>query len=317
MHPFPTLKNPLVRDLLWSCFGPNLIDSFQEITADQSINACHLTLTTKRRQWLVELDNAPAPLLNFLSTSTSRRLGHYYEKLWQFFIDCDPDLELIGHNIAVHQPHRTLGEFDVIYLDRVSGCFYHLELAVKYYLQTTLENRLSSWHGPNCEDRFDIKFDRLIHHQIMLSNHEHAKTTLQALGVSKLKKEIALKGTLFYHPEYLANKTVQSRRQLTSSETTIALSKQHNRGQWFRLSHFCQHVHSNTSWSILPRKRWLSPFFDNSSQSELFSNEELIKYFEHYFSTQTQPIMICAVEFQHGYYCESNRIFVTPDSWMA
>ena len=83
MHLIPTLKNQTVRDLAWSCFGPNLVDDFAPLggTGQES---CQLELTAERQQWLLALDKNPAELLQQLSVLKSTRVGIYFEALWIF-----------------------------------------------------------------------------------------------------------------------------------------------------------------------------------------------------------------------------------------
>jgi hypothetical protein len=159
MQSIPHFKNQVVRDLAWSCFGPNLIDTF----FPHDIQSLELELTDERKQQLLEMDQTPKPLIAHLSDLKSRRLGLYFEALWTFFLLHDAQLELIGHNIPIRSDERTLGELDVVYRDTDSGTYTHLELAVKFYLNTQTSvctTEPSDFLGPNCRDRLDKKLGR-------------------------------------------------------------------------------------------------------------------------------------------------------------
>ena len=123
-----------VRDLAWACFSPPLMLTAQLGIDSAGLVNCHLGMTTERAAWLAELDRDPSALLGFLADNTSGRLGIYFERLWQFFLQQDPQVELLAHNLPIHDSGRTLGEFDCLYHCHQRQCDVHLELAVKYYL---------------------------------------------------------------------------------------------------------------------------------------------------------------------------------------
>lgn len=196
-------------------------------------------------------------------------LGIYYETLWQWLLEQHPDFELLAHNLQVgaHQkktlsaetasvehpapsPGRTLGEFDLIY--RCQGSVFHRELAVKFYLGlpsalTGLErHRTSPWHhwiGPGLRDRLDRKLNRLIHHQINLSDHPESQQTLNLMGIKALpEKEILIQGRLFYPllaPDEQLEPGDGLQRLLTASGKAAPLTKHFT--QHFT-QHFTKHV---------------------------------------------------------------------------
>ena len=104
-----------VRDLAWACFSPALLHSNVLADADQDIANCGLSLSPAREQWLMEIDRHPEELLRHLSKLHNKRLGLYFESLWHFFLQQDPQVDLIAHNLAVRTPHKTVGEFDCLY----------------------------------------------------------------------------------------------------------------------------------------------------------------------------------------------------------
>jgi uncharacterized protein len=321
----PRLNTPAVRDLLWSCFSPDLIERFEGKTNDSIINRCHLELTQARVQWLEALDQYPTPLLDHLSQLKSRRLGYYFEALWQYFINADPQLELLAHNLPVRDAGRTLGEFDIIYTDHSHQQTYHLELAIKFYLHTpspVLPERitLDQWLGPSCVDRLDKKLHRLIDHQIVLSEQAPAKAVLQSLGLDVLHKEIALKGRLFYSSLH---------HDLASIDQNNDLCKHHQKATWYHLFAFRLYAAKKTefkslAWRVLSKEQWISPYVGVvCAEDKPLSVQALIDQLDRHFEQGGQPLQVCSVSTQntlqntsqHTMEYETDRYFITADSW--
>lgn len=68
----------------------------------------------------------------WLAQATTRRLGRYYERLWQFAVTHAPGVELVAANLPIRVGGHTLGELDMLLRDRDG--VHHLELAIKLYL---------------------------------------------------------------------------------------------------------------------------------------------------------------------------------------
>lgn len=322
---FLPFKSQVVRDLAWACFGPDLIAGYQNLTNKQQLAACHLTLTEQREQWLVALDCNPSPLINHLQQLNSRRLGHYFEALWQFFILQDPQLTLVAHNLPVHRHQKTLGEFDILYNDRETGHHYHLELAIKFYLDagTTLRgadaehadhstepdsvsDTLANWLGPNRRDRLDKKLNRLVNHQIALSDHPEAKQCLHSLGINSLGKEITVKGMLFYAGEH---------HQSHCAQSTHWLHPHHQHGLWYHWSSFARTINTQQHWLILDRQRWISPVRLSAPVDSCLSSAALLAQLENHFQSNQQAVMICAMHSADHGTVESARYFIVHDQW--
>ena len=120
-----------VRDLAWACFSPSPMHSHDLAAIDQTIANCGLRLSPARERWLVDLDRQPEPLHRHLSALHNNRLGLYFERLWHFFLQQDPLVDLLAHNLAVRTPQKTIGEFDCLYYCHQRARHFHLELAVK------------------------------------------------------------------------------------------------------------------------------------------------------------------------------------------
>lgn len=316
MQNLPLLKNQAVRDLAWACFGPNLVDDFSLWPNLENIGNGQLKLTTERRLSLLELDQQPTPLLQHLMRRRSPRLGIYYESLWQFFIEQDPALELVASNLPVQGQHKTQGEFDLIYYDKINDQHAHLELALKFYLNTCAADSHFSddfphWLGPNCRDRFDIKLAHLLNHQIQLSALPESKKILRTLGVDAVSRHIALKGILFY-PQ-----TWQEPEPANTVGNRVPLSASHSRGTWLPLAELAEYSARFDKWMLLNKADWLSPGFCSKDETslKLLNSSELADTVGEKVAEFLQPQMLCAMHRREGHYVEAQRLFITPNEW--
>ncbi len=320
MLELPNLNHSAVRDLAWSLFSPNLINDYTPLVSDRNITSMVIQLTPARIAWMQELDSNPTPLLTHLEKRKSTRLGIYFEYLWQFFLQQDKQYQLIAANLPIHDNGKTLGEFDLIIKDTFNDEVIHLELAVKFFLQTSMEplntdSELNNWLGPNCKDRLDIKLHRLLNHQILLNQTESAAQLLSSKDIHITQRKIALKGYLFY-PFTTADQ----------SENCQYLSTDHHRGKWLSISAF-EKLAANTKlttetnrWQVLQRPRWLSQFSQttleqNDKKNEPMSDTMLISYAKDFFQQQALPVMICSLKINNSRAIETNRFFITPDDW--
>jgi hypothetical protein len=252
------------------------------------------------------LDRNAATLLNHLAQRPTHRLGIYFEQLWHFFLQHDPETELIAQNLAVHHKGKTLGEFDCIYYCHRRGSHVHLELAVKYFLATPLaaNNRAFSdwcdWLGPDNRDRLDLKLDQLLERQILLAENPVAKQQLADLGVTDPIKEIALKGYLF---------------EPRDNPPPAPAAYNHDCPMNYWLEYDQIQSHSNElnadAFQILPKMRWLSRA-SGDRPGELVRAKQLVASVTSYFENDTYPLLIVAVN-SDG--LESRRFFLTPNHW--
>ena len=240
---------PQVRDLAWACFSAPLMDIGQ---LGDDVRPAVFELTLARRHWLSALDRMPTPLLESLAKHPARRLGLYYEQLWHFFLEQDPDVELVAHNLPVRTGGITIGEFDCLYYCHQRQQHFHLELAVKFYLghrqQTTTEttSQWREWLGPNAVDRLDRKLGRLLEHQSRLGQHPAARQMLTTLGITAPKAEIALRGALFQ----AATDPLPAPRGYNP-----AVNLRH----WHTLDQWQQQADPNSTYALPDRLLWLSP----------------------------------------------------------
>lgn len=303
-------KNVLVRDLAWACFDPPLVDT--GILSAGKVSNCALLMTPERERWLEQLDTDPKPLKDHVAKLRSHRLGIYFENLWHFFLQHDPAVDMIAHNLPIRSEGRTIGEFDCIYFCHHRSRYIHLELAVKFFLgvATTSENpaytesaqssELNQWWGPECQDRLDLKVRHLLDRQINLSDHSAAKLSLAELGIESLDKEVEIKGYLF-----------QSRDN--PIRPPEGYSGESIPGQWVHLKNLGEHCHElgTMYFKHLPKFQWLSPTVEIDTASTL-SSSELEQLMLRHFESESRPQLVSALD-ETGVEC--CRFFVVGNVW--
>ncbi len=294
-------KNQEVRDLAWSCFSPNLINIAHCNAASADTSLCQPELSLHRQQWLHALDRDPSRLQQYLQQKSTRRLGIYFERLWYFFLQEDPETELLAHNLPVQQSGRTLGEFDCLYFCRRRERFVHLELAVKFYLcdsESAPSRNWQAWIGPDCRDRMDLKLSQMLTRQIHLGDTLAGEQALNAKGIVKPIKEIALKGHLFRHPtdgeapppDYNPDKPISN---------------------WIRPKDLLAGFYSaaESRYRYLQRSEWLSPANTAAGSWDL---NQLVGSLPDAFQRKQYPLLVAKLDADNQ---ESDRFFVVPPSW--
>ena len=278
-----------VRDLAWAGFSPTLLTG-------NGLSGAGLELTSPWREQLAALDADPTPLLEFLGDAPDGRLGLYYERLWHYLLQHDPDIDFLAHNLPVRDGSRTVGEFDCLYWSRREQRHIHLELAVKFYLGIPEDD---IWLGPGGRDRLDIKLDRLVNHQSRLAEHPAASDPLARLGIAHCDSRIDIKGYLF------------------TPGGSIAPPPHHNPlctlQPWYTLSEFRSLEALPTSWlgwRKIPRHRWLSPFLAETGASR--NDDALLEWLTSRFAGGRRPVQLAACDADG---VEHSRCFVTPDGW--
>lgn len=272
-------KHRAVQDLAWVISSPPLIsgqyNSVDWWDAEFFTNEYQACLPT-----LQELNHDPEPLVRHLSMLKSKRLGHYFEGLVNYWLMISPNFDLIISNLPIRAAGKTLGELDCIVFDKTSQQTVHLEVAVKFYLGYGDLNNKANWHGPELRDRLDIKFQHLCDHQTQLS-HKHPSLIPHSIDTSAC----LVKGRLFYPP------TLPPQTDFTTSS--------HLSGHWLTLPERHQH-HQEDCWLELPKNNWLAPV-EYSDLLELHALPEVLE----------KPA--CFALFKEG--VEQARLFLLPEGF--
>ena len=321
-------QNQTVRDLIWLLTSPAL---------------CHCTveqwqIPNLHRDTLVQLEQDSGLLEHFVGVDKPQRLGHYVEKLWQFYLCHHSDLQILSHNQIVYDKKRTVGEFDLLLLDHRDQQIWHLELAIKYYLG--LEQAWGApecwthWLGPGCRDSLDHKWHKLRYQQLILSQRPESQALLTQLrqqydldDTIPLNSASLTRGVLFYP---LANN--QNLSLPAPSQTEAA----HARGHWCTVSHWLEHADNSSGWLILKKPHWLAlPYApkwqDKRSMTSIIQQEltrgpvyivEVSDKKQAEVISESKAAETCtwsdraACDWSNEYQAEHiKRYFIVPDQW--
>ncbi|MEP4485168.1 MAG: DUF1853 family protein [Halioglobus sp.] len=292
--------------MAWACFGPRLMHTRELNSGDLSVDNCALELTEARRDWLHQLDGSPSALQEWLERSPTRRLGLYFEALWQYFLETDPLVDLVAHNLAVRANGRTLGEFDCLYYCHERQRHVHLELAVKYFLGIDGEtasghSQWQQWWGPNSVDRLDLKINHLMNKQIQLGQRTEAEAVLADLGIIDPILEVEIRGYLF-------------RKTGSTLPSPMGYNSQQSLAKWLFHSDARTSIAAFQSarFTTLPRLHWLSAA--KASDNDCMNGGEMMAALDAHFNTGSRPQLLAAMD-ETGW--ETERFFVVPDGWPA
>ncbi|MGO0629596.1 DUF1853 family protein [Pseudomonas sp. SAR267] len=244
-HELPRrLRRPAVRDLAWTLLSPALLSAPPCPQRHPLAGSAWAADPQHLHDWLRALDADELPLRDWLARITSRRLGLYYEALWQFALKQAPGVELLASNLAIRTGGRTLGELDILLRDGEGT--HHLELAIKLYLGPSAGNGgdPAHWLGPGCHDRLGSKLAHLAGHQLPMSADARSREALAAVGADQVQAHLWLGGYLFYPwPGH--------------AEPPAGANPEHLRGRWVRRQYW--ETTADQRWQPLPRHAWLAP----------------------------------------------------------
>lgn len=128
------------------------------------------------------------------SYSGPNRIGFYYQWLWLHLIQYSSRYQLIAEEIQLHDEKQTIGALDFLVEDIQNKQTEHWEVAVKFYL---LHKGL--WHGPNGNDRLDIKLNRMLNHQLKLTEHPVFQEKF-SLDSQSILPRLIMQGRLYLNP---------------------------------------------------------------------------------------------------------------------
>lgn len=298
-----TLHDQSVRDLAWVIGAPVLLEatfpSYMGRVVDDAWCSAQLLSC---ENWLAALDRAPEPLHQFISARPTRRLGHRFETLIQFWLLHKPDTLLIATNLQVQGQGRTLGEYDIIFSD-ANAEIYHWEAAVKFYLQVDPLAEQYAFIGPGTRDRLDLKTERVFQHQLLLGDTTAGQLALPQ-GVQLNKTQAYIKGYLFYHGS-------------TIGATAIpGVSALHLQGWWVRHSiEKLPNMSVQSRFIIPPRLRWLATAL-LAEDTKVMTYETLGTRLDEHFQLSNEAVLVFEMtQMSTGLWREQSRGFVVCKTW--
>ena len=287
--------NPAVRHLHWMCHAPQLLDSALTLDLVPYLPA---TLEHTLRQWDAAPEQGPA----LLTSPAPRRLGLYFEALYECLLRDLLGWRVLARNVPIRHGGATLGELDFVVENPVSGAIEHHEIAVKFYLGYRYPHGDVLWHGPNAVDRLDLKSAHLLQRQSQRLQLEATTLALQARGIPVPQlSRIFLPGYLFY-PRQSADPVLPSPRQAPDN---------HTRGSWLYRKE-TDLVRGQDIWVPLRKPHWLGPWLQADTPDPALAEQALQEIDAH----QTPRLFAALYRDEEArLWRERERFFVVPPNW--
>ncbi|AHI32306.1 hypothetical protein SAMN04487868_107174 [Marinobacter salarius] len=291
---------PAVRHLAWMCRAPQLISSPMGFNPEN-------ILPDDTEERLKAWDRAPQHGPEVLTEEPARRLGHYFERLYECLMRDLLGWEILLKNQPVRNNGITLGELDFVVRNPADNVVEHHEIAVKFYLghlETGQDKPL--WYGPNARDRLDIKTRRLTDHQSQLTEKPEARNLLTSLGIdTPARPRIFMPGYLFYH---LTN-------ALPSPDN---VPPGHLRGHWLYIDNLDakettgnEKTTDTKHWVPLIKPHWLGLWRQEEAPDQNQTEDAL----EEVRSAGIPRLFAALERSEDGDWREMSRVFVVPSEW--
>ncbi|PZQ36360.1 MAG: DUF1853 domain-containing protein [Ectopseudomonas oleovorans] len=293
------LRTPAVRDLAWALLSPALLANTTPGQRHPLQASCWMQQPQQLADWLAQQDKDAGPLHAWLTAKPLRRLGLYYERLWQYALHAAPDIDVVAANLPIRQNGQTLGELDLLLRDEEGE--HHLELAVKFYLGTG-SGDAADWLGPGSQDRLDLKLGHLTQHQLPLSARREARATLEELQLGDTRSAFWLGGYLFYPWP-------------GDCSSPRGAAPEHCQGRWLRQRDWDTFAATkpDARWQPLPRLAWLAPALIKTGEAwPADTFQQWLKLLR----PEAQAQLLVRLEEDHaGDWREVERIFLVNDQW--
>ena len=321
---YSSSQNKQQRDLAWCLESPHLLNQ-QYLNTRVCADFCPPQVSGS-----IDLSSAPR-------IQPARRLGLYFEQLWQQLACRYFDQVIIAANKQIIHENFTLGALDLLSFCQKKQVYVHYELAVKFYLKSRNGDNLSDWIGPNSADRLDLKLDRLINHQLPLIHDPRARTHIDqwiegkgmpSIDATGLHQQLVMKGWLFEHYQ-----------NANQREDGPFVNPDCMTGIWLHFNELLPWLTTTSSeykhWILLPRLHWLSRLHIPVDVVKSLSNAELGQQTPHYLESpilltsdeltlliqaqakarSAQAMLVAEVELANGFLSERNRTMWVNNYW--
>lgn len=283
------------QDLIWAAKSPSLVTD--DLVTD------FLSPVQKEQLGQGDFFEAFHQFLNLREGAMNHKVGLYFELLVEFLISDVLQAKMIHRGQQVVENGRTVGEVDFIF--EHDSLTWHLETAVKFYLFVPAAGTAAEQLvGPNSNDSFAAKMDRLFSHQLTLS---------QAAFPNVTKRAAFVKGRIFYPHDVAAADSFSSMMSVASDQ----LSAGHETGVWCRAAD-CHDVLGKTKlnrYEIRRKPHWLADAHRPITFASLLSSVEMTAYLSQHFQKSNRPLMLSSLRETDGCFAEVDRIFVVDDTW--
>ena len=278
-EPWKQFQHSAVRQLAFSIASPNILSNIpSEISLQHAFNLHPNAFWQQQYEnyhpRLLELDQNPQPLIDFLARLKSTRLGLRFEYLMWFWLQDDMyhHFKIIGHSIQIIQGKQTLGELDFLLFNTQTQKIEHWEVALKYYLAEA-NLSLKHWYGLNRTDTLQRKLNHFTQKQFQFE-------TIQDQSIQE--RFAVLKGQLYLptvHKNILDNKSLASN-----------IPKWVNQAR--NLGHWGHHI-PQQSYYRLQRQEWICNDATISSPPAHWWNNGLYKSTEkeHFYMFRQAPFI--------------------------
>ncbi|NWN92232.1 DUF1853 family protein [Marinobacter adhaerens] len=286
-----TYQTPAIRHLAWLCQAPQLVHSPITFEPTQYLPPDY---PEQLKAWDKNMETAPA----LLSEPPQRRLGFYFEQLYQVLLEDLLGWPVLLKNQQIQSHGRTIGELDFVVHNRMEDRVEHHEIAIKFYLGLPGPTGTTRWYGPNARDRLDLKVSSLLEQQSRRTLLPETVALLAEDNITgPLTPRIFMPGYLFYPDKMQA---------LTPDYVPAS----HLHGRWM----YVQDARAgNTShWVVLNKPHWIGHWFQSEPPEPEQAQEALARV-----ENGATPQLFAAMEkhCQTGRWFEADRVFVVPDSW--